>query len=132
VVASALATMSNATTNSVEKLPYLIECPFADFQFVLANGRVIRCWDPKQEAQGALFYEFSIDRFIAPKIHRCRFPGSIDRFVDLSTVLSYLASFTAHRPVSIDYPWIVLIRHATCGAIVLVSGQSGRLLKRYI
>ena len=54
---------------------------------------------PKQEAQGALFYEFSIDDHV-PQDHLLR---SIDRFVDLSDIRQYLASFYSHtgRP-SID------------------------------
>jgi transposase len=42
---------------------------------------------PKQEAQGALFYEFSIDDHV-PQDHLLR---SIDRFVDLSDIRQYLA-----------------------------------------
>jgi transposase len=54
---------------------------------------------PKQEAQGALFYEFSIDDHV-PQDHLLR---SIDRFVDLSSIRPYLAEFYSHtgRP-SID------------------------------
>ncbi len=54
---------------------------------------------PKQEAQGALFYEFSIDDHV-PQGHLLR---SIDRFVDLSSIRQYLADFYSHtgRP-SID------------------------------
>ena len=54
---------------------------------------------PKQEAQGALFYEFSIDDHV-PQDHLLR---SIDRFVDLSDIRQYLADFYSHtgRP-SID------------------------------
>lgn len=54
---------------------------------------------PKQEAQGALFYEFSIDDHV-PQDHLLR---SIDRFVDLSDIRQYLAEFYSHtgRP-SID------------------------------
>jgi transposase len=44
---------------------------------------------PKQEAQGALFYEFSIDDHV-PQDHLLR---SIDRFVDLSSIRPYLAEF---------------------------------------
>ncbi len=46
---------------------------------------------PKQEAQGALFYEFSIDDHV-PQDHLLR---SIDRFVDLGDIRQYLADFTA-------------------------------------
>lgn len=44
---------------------------------------------PKQEAQGALFYEFSLEDHV-PVDHLLR---SIDRFVDLSGVRSHLAPF---------------------------------------
>ncbi len=54
---------------------------------------------PKQEAQGALFYEFSIDDHV-PHDHLLR---SIDRFVDLSGIRQHLAPFYSNtgRP-SID------------------------------
>ena len=54
---------------------------------------------PKQEAQSALFYEFSIDDHV-PQDHLLR---AIDRFVDLSDIRQYLAEFYSHtgRP-SID------------------------------
>ncbi len=54
---------------------------------------------PKQEAQGALFYEFSIEDHI-PQDHLLR---SIDRFVDLSGIRHHLAPFYSNtgRP-SID------------------------------
>jgi transposase len=54
---------------------------------------------PKQEAQGALFYEFSIDDHV-PQDHLLR---SIDRFVDLRSIRAHLAEFYSHtgRP-SID------------------------------
>ncbi|MEP1206111.1 MAG: IS1182 family transposase [Rhizobiaceae bacterium] len=54
---------------------------------------------PKQEAQGALFYEFSIEDFV-PSDHSLR---SIDRFVDLSDVRPMLAPYYSEggRP-SID------------------------------
>ena len=42
---------------------------------------------PKQEAQGALFYEFSIEDHV-PQEHLLR---SIDRFVDLSSIRPHLA-----------------------------------------
>ena len=44
---------------------------------------------PRQEAQGSLFYEFSIDDYV-PDDHPLR---AIDRFLDLSDVRSILASF---------------------------------------
>ena len=54
---------------------------------------------PKQEAQGALFYEFSIEDYV-PSDHSLR---SIDRFVDLSDVRPMLAPYYSEggRP-SID------------------------------
>ena len=54
---------------------------------------------PKQEAQAALFYEFSLEDHV-PQDHLLR---SIDRFVDLDDVRQYLAEFYSHtgRP-SID------------------------------
>ena len=54
---------------------------------------------PKQEAQGALFYEFSIEDHV-PQDHLLR---SIDRFVDLSSIRAHLADFYSHtgRP-SVD------------------------------
>jgi transposase len=54
---------------------------------------------PKQEAQGALFYEFSIEGHV-PQDHLLR---SIDRFVDLSGIRHHLAPFHSNtgRP-SID------------------------------
>ncbi len=54
---------------------------------------------PKQEAQGALFYEFSIDDHV-PQDHLLR---SIDRFVDLSDIRQHLSDFYSHtgRP-SVD------------------------------
>ncbi len=44
---------------------------------------------PRQVAQGALFYEFSIEDLV-PSIHLLR---SLDRFVDLSGFRSFLAPF---------------------------------------
>ncbi len=54
---------------------------------------------PRQEAQGALLYEFSIDDHV-PQDHLLR---SIDRFVDLSSIRQHLAPFYSNtgRP-SID------------------------------
>jgi len=54
---------------------------------------------PKQEAQGALFYEFSIDDHV-PQDHLLR---SIERFVDLSGIRQHLVPFYSNtgRP-SID------------------------------
>jgi len=44
---------------------------------------------PKQEAQAALFYEFSLDGHV-PQDHLLR---SIDGFVDLDDIRQYLADF---------------------------------------
>ena len=54
---------------------------------------------PRQEAQAALFYEFSLEDHV-PQDHLLR---SIDRFVDLGSIRAYLADFYSHtgRP-SID------------------------------
>ena len=47
---------------------------------------------PKQEAQAALFYEFSLEDHV-PQGHLLR---SIDRFVDLSSIRAHLADFYSH------------------------------------
>ncbi len=54
---------------------------------------------PRQEAQPALFYEFSLEDHV-PLDHLLR---SIDRFVDLSSIRAHLADFYSHtgRP-SVD------------------------------
>lgn len=54
---------------------------------------------PRQEAQAALFYEFSLEDHV-PQDHLLR---SIDRFVDLSGIRAHLADFYSYtgRP-SID------------------------------
>ena len=54
---------------------------------------------PKQEAQAALFYEFSLEDHV-PQDHLLR---SIDRFVDLTSIRTHLADFYSHtgRP-SVD------------------------------
>ena len=54
---------------------------------------------PKQEAQTALFYEFSLEDHV-PQDHLLR---SIDRFVDLDDIRQYLVDFYSHtgRP-SVD------------------------------
>ena len=44
---------------------------------------------PKQEAQAALFYEFSLEEHV-PQDHLLR---SIDRFVDLSSIRVHLTDF---------------------------------------
>ena len=54
---------------------------------------------PRQEAQAALFYEFSLEDHV-PQDHLLR---SIDRFVDLISIRQYLADSYSHtgRP-SVD------------------------------
>ena len=54
---------------------------------------------PRQEAQAALFYEFSLEDHV-PQDHLLR---SIDRFVDLASIRVHLADFYSHtgRP-SVD------------------------------
>jgi hypothetical protein len=52
-------------------------------------GRVLAMMGPRQEAQGALFYEFSLEDHV-PADH---LPRSIDRFVGLSGVSAHLAPF---------------------------------------
>ena len=47
---------------------------------------------PRQEAQPALFYEFSLEDHV-PQDHLLR---SIDRFVDLSSIRVHLADFYSH------------------------------------
>ena len=44
---------------------------------------------PRQEAQAALFYEFSLEEHL-PQDH---LPRSIDRFVDLASIRAHLADF---------------------------------------
>ena len=81
----------------VEKL-LLKRKEFAD-SFDLVGGRPEAMMGPRQIDQAALFYEFSLERHV-PAAHLLR---SIDRFVDLSDVRSYLAPFysSTGRP-SID------------------------------
>lgn len=47
---------------------------------------------PRQEAQPALFYEFSLEDHV-PQDH---FLCSIDRFADLSSIRAHLADFYSH------------------------------------
>ena len=47
---------------------------------------------PVQEAQAALFHEFSLEDHV-PDDHLLR---SIDRFVDLSSIRAYPADFYSH------------------------------------
>jgi hypothetical protein len=54
---------------------------------------------PRQEAQPALFYEFSLEDHVP----RDRLLRSVDRFVELSSIRAHLADFYSHmgRPPSI-------------------------------
>ena len=69
---------------------------------------------PRQEAQSALFYDFSLEGHV-PRDHLLR---SIDRFVDLSSIRPHLAPFYSHtgRP-SIDPELLIrmLIVGYCCG-----------------
>ena len=49
---------------------------------------------PRQEAQAALFYEFSLEDHV-PQDHLLR---SIDRFVDLSSIRAHLVDFYSQDP----------------------------------
>ena len=73
---------------------------------------------PKQEAQGALFYEFSIEDHV-PSDHMLR---SIDRFVDLSDVRQHLAPFYSSmgRP-SIDPE--LMIRMLIIGYVFAIRSE---------
>ena len=80
---------------------------------------------PKQEAQGALFYEFSIDDHV-PQDHLLR---PVDRFVDLSGIRQHLTDFYSHiGPPSIDPE--LLIRLRWCD-IALAFGLNGVCVKRF-
>lgn len=75
---------------------------------------------PKHEAQGALFYEFSIDHHV-PQDHLLR---SIDRFVDLSGIREHLSDFYSHtgRPsiapeLLIYYPTVHVHMHERAHAV---------------
>jgi hypothetical protein len=86
---------------------------------------------PRQEAQGALFYEFSIDDHV-PQDHLLR---SIDRFVDLSGIRQHLAPFYSNtgRP-SIDPELLIHCPAGECcwWDIALGSDPNGDCAKRYI
>ncbi len=49
---------------------------------------------PKQEAQAALFYEFSLENHV-PQDHLLR---SIDRFVDLGSIRAHVAAIRVTHP----------------------------------
>ena len=79
---------------------------------------------PRQEAQPALFYEFSLEDHV-PQDHLLR---SIDRFVDLSSIRAHLADFYSHtgRP-SVDPE--LLIRMLLVGYCFGIRSER-RLLRR--
>ena len=76
---------------------------------------------PRQEAQAVLFYEFSLEEHV-PQDHLLR---SIDRFVDLTSIRSYLAEFHSHtgRPFVDPELLIGMLRVGYCFGI-----RSGRRL----
>ena len=72
----------------------------------------------KQEAQGALFYEFTIDDHV-PQDHLLR---SIDRFVDLSDIRQYLVNFYSHTGRSSIDPEL-LIRMLLVGYCLCIRSE---------
>ena len=81
---------------------------------------------PRQQAQAALFYEFSLEDHV-PQNHLLR---SIDRFIDLRSIRAHLAGFYSHtgRP-SIDPE--LMIRMLLV-AIAPASGRNAACAKRFI
>lgn len=66
---------------------------------------------PRQDAQAALFYEFTLEDHV-PQDHLLR---SIDRFVDLFDICQYLAEFYSHTSHhSIDT--LIKINSGDCSA----------------
>lgn len=59
---------------------------------------------PKQEAQAALLYEFSLEDHV-PQDHLLR---SIDRFVDLRDIRQYLSEFYSHTGRSLVDPELLI------------------------
>lgn len=77
-----------------KSLDWLLCCWFTR---IVSGGKTMM--GPRQVAQGALFYEFSIEEFV-PSDHPLR---GIDRFLDLSEVRPLLApSYSSHGRPSID------------------------------
>ena len=74
---------------------------------------------PRQEAQAALFYEFSLEEHV-PQDHLLR---SIDRFVDLSSIREHLSDFYSHtgRP-SVDPELLI---HCPSGHCAAMSREGG-------
>lgn len=61
---------------------------------------------PRQEAQAALFYEFSLEEHV-PQDHLLR---SVDRHLDLSSIRGHLAGFYSHtRRPSVDPELMILM-----------------------
>lgn len=73
---------------------------------------------PRQEAQAALFYEFSLENHV-PQDHLLR---SVDRFVDLGSIRAHLAGFYSHtgRP-SVDPE--LMIRMLLVGYIMGIRSE---------
>ena len=84
---------------SVEADAQRHQCPCSDRRPDGRRKNEMKDRQPRQEAQPALFYDFSLEDHV-PQNHLLR---SIDRFVDLSGIRSYLADFYSHtgRP-SVD------------------------------
>ena len=74
---------------------------------------------PRQEAQAALFYEFSLEEHV-PQDHLLR---SIDRQLDLSSVRGHLADFYSHtgRP-SVDPELMGLVFRPVCSPVKMDQG----------
>lgn len=88
------------------------------------NAGRLTIFGPKQEAQSALFYEFSTDDHV-PQDHLLR---SIDLFVDLSSIRPHLAEFYSHtgRP-SIDPELLIrMLLVGYCLAFDLGAGFAKR------
>lgn len=81
---------------------------------------------PKQDAQAALFYEFSLEDHV-PQYHLLRW---IDRFVDLSSIREHPSDFYSHigRP-SIDPEFMV---RSCLWVIALASALSVVCARRFI
>ncbi len=81
---------------------------------------------PKQEAQSALFYDFSIEDHV-PQDHILR---SIDRFVDLSSIRQHLAPFYSstgfvtltqmHKKAEVSRDHAATISHHSVNALARV------------
>ncbi len=92
---------------------------------------------PRQEAQPALFYEFSLEDHV-PRDHLLR---SIDRFVDLSGIRTYLADFYSNtgrpsvdpelliRMLLVGYCFGIRSERRLCGE-VKTSGRRGVMRSR--